>query len=155
MEACQAHFLTLAFKTSLRRCPVPSWMVQVLYMGFICFPHKLRDPALSLSLSLSPFPSFFSLTLVHQALYVKKTTSGTHICNKSCLGTWISRLVSLNIQQHYILPRDIIWNLFSLANPVPKLSQNKCLERYTGFLARLETAISYNVIKKRPKCKNK
>ena len=47
--------------------------------------------------------------------------------NKSCLGTCISRLVPLITQQDYILPRDIVWNLFSLANLVPKLSQDECL----------------------------
>ena len=44
--------------------------------------------------------------------------------NKSCLWTCISRLVPLITQQDYILPRDIVWNLFSLANLVPKLSQD-------------------------------
>ena len=43
-------------------------------------------------------------------------------CNKSYLGTCISRLVPLIAQQQYILPRDVFWNLFSLANLVPKLS---------------------------------
>ena len=47
--------------------------------------------------------------------------------NKSCLGTCISRLVALITQQWSILPRDIVWNLFSLANLVPKLSQDVCL----------------------------
>ena len=53
MEACWTHFLTQAFKTSLRGHPVPSWDVQVLCMGFIGFPSNLRDTALSLSFSLS------------------------------------------------------------------------------------------------------
>ena len=62
-------------------------------------------------------------------------------------------------QQQYILPRDVVWNLFSLANLVPKLSQNICLEKgpneaYADFLARLETALSYNVIKKETKIQN-
>ena len=48
-------------------------------------------------------------------------------CNKSCLGTYISRLVPLLTQQQYILHRDIVWNLFSLANLVPKLTQDVCL----------------------------
>ena len=53
-----------------------------------------------------------------------------------------------------------MWKLFSLANLVPKLSQNKCLEKgpneaYADFLARLETAISRNVIKKEVKYKKK
>ena len=52
VEAYQAHFLAWAFKTSLRGCPVPSWAVQVLCMGFISFPHNPRDTALSLSLFL-------------------------------------------------------------------------------------------------------
>ena len=47
--------------------------------------------------------------------------------NKSFLGTYISRLVPLITQQQYILPRDFVWNLFSLANLVPKLSQDICL----------------------------
>ena len=47
--------------------------------------------------------------------------------NKSCLGTCISRLLPLITQQDYIVPRDIVWNLFSLANLVPKLSQDECL----------------------------
>ena len=55
MEACQAHFLARVFKTSLRGCPVPSWAVQVLYMGFIGFPCNPRDTALSLSFSLFLF----------------------------------------------------------------------------------------------------
>ena len=53
LETCWAHFLTQAFKTSLRGHPVPSWDVQVLCMGFIGFPSNLRDTALSLSLSVS------------------------------------------------------------------------------------------------------
>ena len=48
-------------------------------------------------------------------------------CNKYCLGTCISRLVALITQQWYILPRDIVWNLFSLANLVPKLTLDICL----------------------------
>ena len=47
--------------------------------------------------------------------------------NKSFLGTYVSRLVPLITQQQYILPRDFVWNLFSLANLVPKLSQDVCL----------------------------
>ena len=47
--------------------------------------------------------------------------------NKSYLGTCISRLVPLIAQQQYILPRDVFWNLFSLANLVPKLSPDICL----------------------------
>ena len=58
VETCQAHSLTRAFKTSLKGYPVPSWVVQVLCMGFIGFPHNPRDTALSLSLSLL-FPLFF------------------------------------------------------------------------------------------------
>ena len=53
VETCQAHSLTRAFKTSLRGYPVPSWVVQVLCMGFIGFPHNPRDTALSLFFSLS------------------------------------------------------------------------------------------------------
>ena len=30
-------------------------------------------------------------------------------------------------QQQYILPRDVVWNLFSLVNLVPKLSQEVCI----------------------------
>ena len=48
-------------------------------------------------------------------------------CNKSCLGTYISRLVPLLTEQQYILHGDIVWNLLSLANLVPKLSQDVCL----------------------------
>ena len=47
--------------------------------------------------------------------------------NKYFLGIYISRLVPLITQQQYILPRDFVWNLFSLANLVPKLSQDICL----------------------------
>ena len=53
VETYWAHFLARAFKTSLRGCPVPSWVVQVLCMGFIGFPRSPRDIALSLSFSLS------------------------------------------------------------------------------------------------------
>ena len=53
METYWAHFLTQAFKTSLRGHPVPSWVVQVLCMGFIGFPHNPRDIALSVFFSLS------------------------------------------------------------------------------------------------------
>ena len=43
---------------------------------------------------------------------------------------------------------------------MPKLSQNMCLEKgpneaYADFLARLETAISHNVIKKEVKIQKK
>ena len=48
---------------------------------------------------------------------------------KYCLGTCISKLVPLITQQQYILPRDIVWKLFSLANLVPKLSQDVCLSK--------------------------
>ena len=51
MEAWQAHFLAQAFKTFLRGCPVPSRVVQVLYMGFTGFPCNQRD-TVSLSFSL-------------------------------------------------------------------------------------------------------
>ena len=57
VEAYRAHFLALAFKTSLRGCPVPSWVVQVLCMGFIGFPCDPGDIALSLSFSLFLFDS--------------------------------------------------------------------------------------------------
>ena len=53
VEACWAHFLAQAFKTSLRGRPVPSWAVQVLCVGFIGFLRNLRDTA------LSPFPFLF------------------------------------------------------------------------------------------------
>ena len=56
VEAYQAHFLAQAFKTSLRGCHGPSWAVQVLCMGFIGFPHNLRDIALSLSLFFDSSP---------------------------------------------------------------------------------------------------
>ena len=46
------------------------------------------------------------------------------IVNKSCLETYVSRLVPLITQQQYISPRVIAWNLFSLTNLVPKLSQD-------------------------------
>ena len=55
MEACRAHCLPWAFKTSLRGCPVPLWAVQVLCMGFIGFPRNPRDTALWRSLL---FPLF-------------------------------------------------------------------------------------------------
>ena len=55
MEAYRAHILARAFKTSLRRHPVPSWVVQALWMGFIGFPRNSRDTALSLSFSLFLF----------------------------------------------------------------------------------------------------
>ena len=51
VETYWAHSLTRAFKTFLRGCPVPSWAVQVLCMGFIGFPRNPRDTALSLFLS--------------------------------------------------------------------------------------------------------
>ena len=53
VETYRAHFLAQAFKTSLRGCPVTSWAVQVLYMGFIGFPRNPRDTALSLLVPLS------------------------------------------------------------------------------------------------------
>ena len=56
VEAYQAHFLAQAFKTSLRGCHGPSWAVQVLCMGFIGFPHNLRDIALSLFLFVYSSP---------------------------------------------------------------------------------------------------
>ena len=52
METYWALFLTWAFKTSLRGCPVPSWAVRVLCMGFIGFPCNPRYTALSFSLFL-------------------------------------------------------------------------------------------------------
>ena len=58
--------------------------------------------------------------------------------NKYFLGIYISRLVPLITQQQYILPRDFVWNLFSLANLVPKLSQDVCLgKRSDGILSTL------------------
>ena len=56
MEACRAHFLTRAFKTPLRGCPVPSWVVQVLYIGFIGFPRNQRGTVLSLFLFIDSSP---------------------------------------------------------------------------------------------------
>ena len=35
-------------------------------------------------------------------------------------------------QQQYISPRDVVWKLFSLANFVPKLSQDVCLGKGSG-----------------------
>ena len=61
--------------------------------------------------------------------------------NKSCLGTCISRLVPLITQQDYILPRDFVWNLFSLANLVPKLSQDECIGKGSGGTL---TTLSYS-----------
>ena len=73
LETCWAHFLTQAFKTSLRGHPVPSWDVQVLCMGFIGFPSNLRDTALSLSLCLL-FPLSFCQLQSTRPWSVKKTT---------------------------------------------------------------------------------
>ena len=53
-------------------------------------------------------------------------------CNKSCLGTCFSRLVPLITQQQCIWPRDLALNTFSLANLVPKLSQDACLGKGSG-----------------------
>ena len=55
VEACWAHFLARAFKTSLRGHPVPSRVVWVLCTGFIGFPRNPRDTTLSLSFSLFLF----------------------------------------------------------------------------------------------------
>ena len=74
MEICQAHSLIWAFKTSLRGLTVPSWVVQILCIGFIGFPRNPGDTALT----LSPFPSFFSLTLVHQAPVCKEDHNPPH-----------------------------------------------------------------------------
>ena len=57
-------------------------------------------------------------------------------------------------------PETVVWNLFSLAHLAPKLCQNMCIEKgpneaYADFLARLETAISCNVIKKEVKIQKK
>ena len=62
--------------------------------------------------------------------------------NKSCLKTCISRLAPLIAQQQYILPRDIVQNLFSLANIVPKLSLDVCLEKWRRN--RTLTALRYS-----------
>ena len=70
METYWVHFLARAFKTYLRGCPVPSWVVQILCMGFIGFPHNPRDTALSL------FLSFFSSTLVLRSQSVKDCSMG-------------------------------------------------------------------------------
>ena len=64
MEAYWAHILAWAFKTSLRRRLVPSWVV-LLCMGFIDFPCNPRDTALSL------FLSFFSSTPVPMSWSIK------------------------------------------------------------------------------------
>ena len=53
-------------------------------------------------------------------------------CNKSCLGTCFSRLVPLITQQQCNWPRDLALNRFSLANLVPKLSQDACLGKGSG-----------------------
>ena len=52
-------------------------------MGFIGFQHNPRDTALSLS--LSPFPSFFSSTLVHQAPVCKEDHTLHFSFKKACL----------------------------------------------------------------------
>ena len=43
-------------------------------------------------------------------------------------------------QQQYISPRDIVWKLFSLANLVPKLSQDVCLGKVSGGTYNLEVS---------------
>ena len=53
-------------------------------------------------------------------------------CNKSCLGTCFSILAPLITQQQCIRPRDLALNTFSLANLVPKLSQDVCLGKGSG-----------------------
>ena len=59
-------------------------------------------------------------------------------CNKSCLGTCVSRLVAQITQQQYILLREVAQNLLSLANLVPKLSQDVCFgKRSDGILSTL------------------
>ena len=73
VETCQAHSLTRAFKTSLKGYPVPSWVVQVLCMGFIGFPHNPRDTALSLLFPLFFF--FFHRLWCTRPRSVKKTTA--------------------------------------------------------------------------------
>ena len=56
------------------------------------------------------------------------------VTNLACF----SRLVPLITHQQYISPRDIAQNLFSLANLVPKLSQDVCLGKgYGGTLTNL------------------
>ena len=69
VETYQAHFLSRAFKTSLRGCPVTLWAVQVLCMGFIGFQHNPRDTALSLL-----FPLSFHWLQSTRPRSVKKTT---------------------------------------------------------------------------------
>ena len=59
---CQAHSAAQAFKTSSRGRPVPSWVVQVLFHGFI---GSLREPG-NISFFLS-FTVLFS-TPDHQVL---------------------------------------------------------------------------------------
>ena len=80
VEAYQAHFLARAFKTSLRGCPVRSWEVQVLCVGFIGFPRNPRDTTLSLL-----FPLSFHQLRSTRPRSVKKTTSGAQT------RTWNSR----------------------------------------------------------------
>ena len=56
------------------------------------------------------------------------------VTNLACF----SILVPLITHQQYISPRDIAQNLFSLANHVPKLSQDVCLGKgYGGILTNL------------------
>ena len=69
VEACRTHFLARAFKTSLRGRPVPLWVVQVLYMGFIDVTGSLRDTALSLL-----FPLSFHWLWSTRSWSIKKTT---------------------------------------------------------------------------------
>ena len=60
METHRAHSPAWAFKTSSRGCPVPSWVVQALFKGFI---GSLRKPGnISFFLSFT----FLSSTLDHQ-----------------------------------------------------------------------------------------
>ena len=69
--------------------------------------------------------------LTHENVFLRLYVNDYN-CNKSCLGTCVSRLVALITQQQYILPREVAQNPLSLANLVPKLSQDVCLGKGSG-----------------------
>ena len=57
MEVYQAHFLAQAFKTSLRGCPVPSWVVQSCAWALLVFYvtwEILLSPSIFLFINSSP-----------------------------------------------------------------------------------------------------
>ena len=105
-----------------------------------CFPWALCNNVsyLRTGLSLGPGTNDHTEYLTHGNAFLKLYVNDCN-CNRSWLGICFSRLVSL-INSNSISHSETLLELFSLANLVPKLSQDVCLGKVSGGTYNLEVS---------------